>query len=88
MDSQWQARRETWGELHSRPPERKNLKLYQGLTKVQCSILIQVRSGKTGLAAFLDQRKVPGTESPGCPCGQGAETPKRILLHSMHFQGP
>lgn len=85
---QWRSRREPWGELYPRPPERRNLLLYQGLTKACCSILIQLRTGKTGLAAFLHRRRVPGYNSPCCPCGSGAaETPKHILVHCPRFQG-
>ena len=83
----WQRRKTPWGELHSRPPDRRNLKLYRGLTKARCSILLQVRSGKTGLAGFLHRRKVPGFTSPDCACGNGVETPKHILVHCPRFAG-
>lgn len=76
-----------WGEIHARPPDRRNLKLYRGLTKARCSILLQVRSGKTGLAGFLYQRKVPEFTSPDCACGNGVETPKHILVHCPRFAG-
>ena len=85
-EDQWRSRRMPWGELYPRPPRRGNLRLYQGLTKACCSILTQIRTGKTGLAAFLHRRKVPGITSPDCPCGQGAETPKHILIHCERFQ--
>ena len=84
--AQWRSRRAPWGELLSRPPNKRNLKLYQGLTKACCSILTQIRTGKTGLAAFLHRRRVPGFSSPNCSCGQGAETPKHILVHCARFQ--
>lgn len=87
-ESQWRSRMEPWGELYPRPPPRRgNLGLYQGLTKACCSVLTQLRTGKTGLAAFLHRRKVPGVNSPLCPCGQGAETPKHILKHCGRFRG-
>ena len=73
------------GELYPRPPGRGNLRLYQGLTKARCSILTQLRTGKTGLAAFLHRRRVPGVGSHAAPV-QGAETPKHILLHCERFQ--
>ena len=74
-----------WGELYPRPPGRGNLGLYQGLTKARCSILTQLCTGKTGLTAFLHWRRVPGIGSPCCPCGQGAETPKHVLVHCERF---
>ena len=84
--AQWRSRRAPWGELLPRAPNKSNLKLYQGLTKACCSILTQIRTGKTGLAAFLHRRRVPGFPSPRCPCGQGAETPKHLLVHCARFQ--
>ena len=84
--AQWRSQRPPWGELSPWPPEKGNLRLYQGLTKACCSILTQIRTGKTGLAAFLHRRRVPGFSSPLCPCGQGAETPKHVLVHCTQFQ--
>lgn len=78
---QWRERQKPWGEIHSRPPDRRNLEIYRGLTKARCSILIQLRSGKTGLAGFLHRRRVPGYNSPLCECGQGTETPTHVLVH-------
>lgn len=53
-----------------------------------CSTLIGLRTGKTGLAAFLHWRKVLGYNSPCGPCGSGAsEIPKHILVHFPLFQG-
>ena len=83
----WRTRKALQGELHSRPPNRKNLKLYRGLAKARCSILLQVRSGKTGLAGFLYRRKVPGFTSPDCVCGNGVKTLKHILVYCPRFAG-
>lgn len=79
---------ETWGELYPPPPRgEETWGFNQGLTKACCSVLTQLRTGKTGLAAFLHRRKVPGVNSPLCPCGQGAETPKHILIQCGRFRG-
>ena len=85
-ENQWRSQRIPWGELYPRPPRRGNLGLYQGLTKAHCSILTQIHTGKTGLAAFLHRWRVPGIGSPCCPCGQGIETPKHVLVHCKQFQ--
>lgn len=81
----WGARKEPWGEIHARPPDPRNLSIYKGLSKARCSILVQLRSGKTGLAAFLHRRRVPGFGSPRCECGGGAETPKHVVVHCTRF---
>ena len=85
-EDQWRSRKASWGELYPRPPGRGNLQLYQGLTKACCSILTQIRTGKTGLAAFLHRRKVPGVGSPCCPYKQGVETPKHVLINCERSQ--
>ena len=72
--------------LSTAPGERQPGALRRGLTKARCSILTQLRTGKTGLAAFLHRKRVPGVGSPCCPCGQGAEIPKHILIHCERFR--
>ena len=84
-EDQWRSRSVPWGELHPQPPRRGNLELYQGLTKACCSILTRICTGKTGLAVFLHRRMVPGADPPHCPCGQGVEDPKHIVIHRERF---
>ena len=79
--ARWAARKPPWGETGTSEPTRKVLKLHKGLSKARSSIAVQLRSGKTGLAAFLHQRKVPGFPSPDCSCGRGRETPKHVMIH-------
>ena len=47
--------------------------------------LVQLRSGKIGLAAFLHKRGVPEFPSPRCSCGYAQETAKHVLLHCDRF---
>ena len=47
-----------------------HLGLYEKGYKAQTSVIIQMRTGKIGLAAFLYYRKVPGQPSPACACGR------------------
>src|SRR3954468_5538290 len=56
-----------------------HLELHSGLIKAQSSVLIQMRTGKIGLSAFLFHRKVPGYETPLCTCGQGPQTPEHLF---------
>ena len=61
------------------------LDLHKGLHKSQSSVLIQLRSGKTGLAGFLHHRKVPGFDSPRCERGYHCETALHTLLHCPRY---
>ena len=59
----------------------KSLKKYVGLRKHESSLLVQMRTGKIGLRAFLFARRVPGVSTPRCRCGNGAiETASHIVL--------
>jgi hypothetical protein len=44
-------------------------------------VLVQARTGRIGLASFLNKARVPGVESPSCRCEQGIETAEHLLLH-------
>src|SRR3989440_8933199 len=81
--ARWAARKPSWGEIETSEPTRKVLRLHKGLSKARSSIAVQLRSGKTGLAAFLHQRKEPGFSSPDCSCGGGRETPKHVMIHCI-----
>jgi hypothetical protein len=65
------------------PPDPHILKLHTGLHKAESSLLIQLRTEKIGLRAFLVERKVPTVPSPQCECGQGRETGKHIILYCL-----
>ena len=43
--------------------------------------MIQIRTGKIGLNAFLYHRKVPGYESPICIYGNGPQTPEHLFIN-------
>jgi len=47
-------------------------------------MLIQLRTGRTGLWHFLHKVRVPGYESGQCECGIGLETPRHVLLYCPH----
>lgn len=66
----------------SGPLGKKRLRIHAGLKKAESSLVTQVRSEKIGLAAFLHGRKVPGFDSPACPCGwAGRQTAKHVIMH-------
>lgn len=70
-------------QLHK--PFAGRLKLHQGLTKAQSSLATQLRTGKIGLAAFLNLCRVPDYPSPACQCGWHTENPEHILLFCPRF---
>lgn len=51
-------------------PFQTVLKLYSDLPKGLSSLLIQMRTGKTGLRKYLHCRKVPEISTPTCQCSQ------------------
>lgn len=68
------------------PPEKnKGIARYKGLLKHEASLLMQVRTEKVGLGAFLFQRKVPGVSTPRCRCGDAKET-DRFPMYSLAQQ--
>jgi len=58
---------------------KKYVQRHDGLRKAESSALIQARTGKIGLKAFLFQRKVPGIPTPLCDCGGAPETVGHLL---------
>src|SRR5216117_4594453 len=67
--------------------EGKSLEKNNGLRKHESSVLIQMRTRKIGLRAFLHQRRVPGVLTPGCSCGDAPETPEHLLLSCRKTAG-
>ena len=43
-------------------------------------MLVQLRTGGTGLRQFLNKVQVPGYETEQCDCGTDPETPRHVLL--------
>ena len=66
-------------------PHTAALRLHAGLPKAHTSILTQIRTGKIGLAALLHRCRVPGFDSPACPCGWQWETAKHVILQCRRF---
>ena len=64
-------------------PDKKNLRLYECLSKPRSSIMIQMRSMRIGLRHFL--YKINALDSDKCPCGEGSQTPKHVLLQCETF---
>ena len=67
-------------------PGIKVLGFHQEATKRLSSIIIQLRTGKIGLNAYLHSRKVPGIDSPNCTCGFRLQTIEHILLDCRKYR--
>ena len=67
--------------------EGTSLERHKGLRKHESSVLIQMRTRKIGLRAFLHQRRVPEVLTPGCSCGDAPETPEHLLLSCRETAG-
>ena len=63
------------------PPQKEVLKIHSKLRKAESSVLIQLRTGRIGLAHFLNKARVPEFDTGQCRCGHGAETPRHLLLY-------
>ncbi|KAJ9481262.1 hypothetical protein VN97_g12230 [Penicillium thymicola] len=64
-------------------PNKKTLRLYGGLSKPQCAILIQMRTMRIGLRHFLF--KIKAAETDRCSCDEGSQTPKHILMQCPRY---
>ncbi len=63
------------------------LEIHRGLRKAGSALIVQMRTEKIGLKRFLHSRKVPGFDSPECPCRQGLQSAKHLLVECrLHTQ--
>jgi hypothetical protein len=83
QETQRQSRQDYWDQI-KRPPDPTILQLHKNLHKAESAILIQLRTGQTGLGHFLHKARAPGYESEQCSCETGPETPRHVLLHCPH----
>lgn len=67
-------------------PSKTVLKLHEGLSKSQSSLLIQLRTEKISLRDFLFHRGVPNILSLACSCREGRQTVRHVLLVCRRFK--
>ena len=53
--------------------------LHKGLTRAQSSVATQLRTEHIGLRTYLHRRRVPGVDSPACPCGYQSQNVQHAL---------
>ena len=68
-------------------PTKKTLKIHKGLCKAASALVVQMRTEKIGLRKFLHSRKVPGFDSPECPCRRGPQSAKHVLTECQTHTG-
>src|SRR6266480_6985275 len=83
----WEAERPEWGLLGTREPGRAAVKQHAALHKAESAVITQIRTGRIGLAAFLNMVRVPGVESPACQCGWARETAAHVIAHLPPVRG-
>ena len=64
--------------------DKKSLQLYRGLTKNLSSVLIQMRTGKIRLSAYLHSIRVNDTDV--CQCGEAPQTVAHVLMDCRDFE--
>ncbi|OQE71313.1 hypothetical protein PENNAL_c0107G01286, partial [Penicillium nalgiovense] len=65
-------------------PTKKTLEYWSGLRKATASILMQLRTGRIGLGAYLS--RINRRESARCDCDLGNQTVTHILLECPLYQ--
>ena len=73
------------GTYKSRAASEEPPKIHKELKKAESSVLTQIRTGRIGLAAFLNKARVPNFPSPICQCGQAEETALYIIAYCPRF---
>jgi ribonuclease HI len=63
--------------------DNKSIQLYNGLTKNLSSVLIQMRTGKIRLGAYLYSIRVNDTDV--CQCGEAPQTVAHVLMDCERF---
>ncbi|KAF2802041.1 uncharacterized protein BDZ99DRAFT_352432, partial [Mytilinidion resinicola] len=52
---------------------------HKGLTKVESTIITNLRTEHIGLNGYLHRIRVPGHPTPACPCGHSLQSPRHIV---------
>jgi hypothetical protein len=81
----WSTTVPKWGIIRAGVPAEDAPEIHVGLRKAESSILTQIRTGRIGLAAFLNRARVPDFPSPMCRCGQAEETASHVIAHCPRF---
>lgn len=82
--AEWKERweglpRTRWDQIEQ-APDKKVVQLHRKLKKAESSMLVQLRTGRIGLANFLNKARVPSYDTGMCQCNRGLETPRHLLV--------
>ena len=81
----WEAARPKWGLIGVGPPLEDTPAIHKELKKAESSLLTQIRTGRIGLAAFLNKARVPDYPSPKCQCGHAEKMASYIIAYCSRF---
>lgn len=81
----WETTQPKWGIVGAEEPTEDVPEIHVGLKKAESSMLTQIRTGRIGLACFLNKARVPEFPSPMCQCGQAEETASHIIAFCPRF---
>ena len=62
------------------------IRIHRGLQREASSVLIQIRTEKVGLRAYLFDRYVPGIDDARCECGSRRQTARHILEECRYYR--
>ena len=63
------------------------VKQHVTLHKTESAMIIQIRTGRIDLAAFLNKAQMPRIESPACQCGWARKITAHVIEHCLCFAG-
>ena len=67
-------------------PSTAVLKIHNGVERWLSALVVQMRTQKLGLNDFLYHFRVPGIESPHCPCVYGNQTVRHVLMECSYYE--
>ena len=81
----WETERPEWGLLGVREPGRAAVKRHAALHKAENAVIIQIKTDKINLTAFLNKARMPGIKSSIYQCSWARKTVAHVIAHCFCF---